>query len=72
MYNLGSISPNCPNWIDKPKDISVCIQVKKGHTLLQESDVKEDISREQEEEDENKDDLILFKILIFSNFQLLE
>lgn len=38
--------------IDKPKDISVFIQVKKVHTLLQESELKEDIGKEQEEEDD--------------------
>jgi hypothetical protein len=38
--------------IEKPKGISVFIQVRRDPTLHPESDLKADTSREQEEEDD--------------------
>ncbi len=52
--------------IDKLKDISVSIQVKRDHTALQESEPKEDTSKELEEED----DLYIFNTLLIYSIHL--
>ena len=51
--------------IEKLKDISVFIQVKRDHMLPQELDAKVDISKEPEEED---DHTYLNTLLIYSSF----